>query len=510
LKTLETLKELTSFLLEIQHISSAAAVLSWDQETYMPPGGAEARADQLATLQGIAHQQFISPKMENLLSQWIDLKTGALLENADEAWDLQSKALLRETWRDYSKAKKLPLDFVKRMEKETSLALQVWVEAREKNNYSLFKSHLSTIIKLKKEESDYRGYTESPYDALLDTYEPGTKASQIAPLFDSLKKSILPLLEKVRQAAHPPKDEILFVSYQPDRQLEFGHKVLKAMGYDFSRGRQDLSHHPFTTSFHPTDVRITTRIFEKGLPSALFGSIHEGGHALYDQGLDPKFFGTPLGEFLSLGIHESQSRLWENCVGRSKSFWKFFFPYLQNTFPDQLSKIDLQTFYGAINLIKPSLIRVEADELTYNLHILLRFEIEKEVIEGNLEVNEIPSAWNSRMKTYLGIVPEKESEGPLQDIHWAHGSFGYFPTYTLGNLYSVQFFNQAKKELPDLLDQIEKGNLLPLKKWLNQKIHCWGRTFPTEELVRRVTGEPLNPSYFIRYLEEKVKEIYHD
>jgi len=473
----------------------------------MPPGGAEARADQLATLRGLSHDQFISPKMENLLSQWLDLKTGALLENAD-AWDLQSKALLREIWKDYSKAKKLPSDFVKRMEKETSLALQIWVEARRKNDFSIFKPNLSTILKLKKEEAGYLGFTESPYDALLDTYEPGAKASQITPLFKSLKERILPLLERVRQAAHPPHDDILFVHYPPERQLDFGHKVLKAMGYDLSRGRQDLSPHPFTTSFHPTDVRITTRVFEKNLPSALFGSIHEGGHALYDQGLDPKFFGTPLGESLSLGIHESQSRLWENCVGRSKSFWKYFYPHLQKTFPEQLSTINLETFYGAINRIKPSLIRVEADELTYNLHIMLRFEIEKELIEETLMVEDIPSAWNSLMQIYLGIVPEKESDGPLQDIHWAHGSFGYFPTYTLGNLYSVQFFNQAKKELPDLLDQIEKGNLLPLKEWLNQKIHCWGRTFSSEELVKRVTGESLNPNHFIQYLEDKMDEIY--
>jgi carboxypeptidase Taq len=361
---------------------------------------------------------------------------------------------------------------------------------------------------LKKEEADFLGYAESPYDALLDTYEPDTKTSQITPLFSALKERLVPLLDRLLQSPHPPSDEILHRSYDPQRQLEFGNTVLKAMGYDFSQGRQDLSPHPFTTSFHPTDVRITTRVFEQDLPSALFGSIHEGGHALYEQGLDPKTYGTPLGEALSLGIHESQSRLWENCVGRSKSFWKYFYPILQKTFPEQLGDVDLQTFYAAINRVKPSLIRVEADELTYNFHVMLRFEIEKELMEGNLRVKDLPLAWNDRMQSYLGIIPEKESDGVLQDIHWAHGAIGYFPTYTLGNLYSVQFFNQAKKEMPDLLTQMESGNLLSLKEWLNKKIHCWGRTYPVTELVQRVTGETLNPDHFVRYLEEKFSEIY--
>ena len=505
---LENLKTLRDFLLEIQHISSAASLSGWDQETYMPSGAAEARAELLSSLLTFAHKKLVSPEMDEHLAQWLDLKTGVILEKPQHKWDPMAKALLRETWRDYSKAKRLPSEFVGRLGRETSLALHVWTDARKKSDFSIFKKTLSVILDLKKEEANFLGYSESPYDALLDTYEPGTRVSYLIPLFEKIKTRLIPLLDKVLHSSKQANDDILFQSYDTQQQLAFGEMVLSAMGYDLKKGRQDLSQHPFTTSFHPTDVRITTRVFEKDLQAALFGSIHEGGHALYDQGLDPKHFGTPLGESLSLGIHESQSRLWENCVGRSLAFWKHFFPLIQETFPNQLGTIDIQTFYKAINKVKPSLIRVEADELTYNLHIMIRFEIEKDLIEGNIGVDDIPSAWDLKMQSYLGISPEKESDGPLQDIHWAHGSFGYFPTYTLGNLYSVQFFNQAKKENPDLLAEIEKGNLLTLKNWLNQKIHRWGRTFPSDELVRRITGEGLNPDYFLDYLEEKTMGIY--
>lgn len=503
-KTVLDLKPLVAYLREAQHLSSAISMISWDQETYMPPGAGEARAEQLSALDGMTHQMRTGPAMQRLLSKWVDLKSGEM----EGAWDVPARALLREVWRDYDKSVKLPNDFIRRYGKAASISQQVWVEARKKSDFSLFAPHLRTMVALKKEEIGYLGYKASPYDALLDIYEPGMTVAQIAPLFASLKKELAPLLEKIAQSPVNPKKEFLSLSYLPERQLAFGQQVLEAMGFNFRDGRQDISAHPFTTSFHPTDVRITTRVDEQDLLSSLFSSIHEGGHALYDQGLNPDHFGTPLGEALSLGIHESQSRLWENGVGRSKPFWKHFYPILQKTFPEGLKGVDPDAFYAAVNSVQPSLIRVEADELTYNLHIMVRFEIERALIEENLPVEDLPRIWNEKMREYLGIVPPSDAEGILQDIHWSGGAIGYFPTYTLGNLYAVQFLNQAKKEIPDLTASIESGNLLPLKTWLNEKIHRWGRTYPSEELVRRVTGEGLNPRYFIEYLWGKFKEIY--
>jgi carboxypeptidase Taq len=290
--------------------------------------------------------------------------------------------------------------------------------------------------------------------------------------------------------------------------MEFGRLVLIAMGYDFERGRLDLSAHPFTTSFHPTDVRVTTRVHEHDLPSCLFSCIHEGGHGLYDQGLDPAHYGTPLGESVSLGIHESQSRLWENCVGRSRAFWRFFYPILQANFHHQLRAVDMEQFYAVINRVKPSLIRVEADELTYNLHIMLRFEIEQDLIEGKTHPEALPEIWNHKMKEYLGIVPSLDAEGVLQDVHWSMGAFGYFPTYTLGNLYAVQFYEQAKLEIPHIEEEIAAGQLMVLRRWLGQKIHRWGRLFTPDHLAQRVTGVSLNPEPFLRYVEHKYGELY--
>lgn len=508
MKTLATLAHLTARLLEIQHLASAAALLSWDQETYMPLGGGAARAEQLATLQGLAHDKLVSPDIERLLARWIDFQTGQPVDTPDDQWDEPSRAFLREVWRDFSRAKKLPSDFVKRLGRECSLAQQVWTEARDKNDFRMFAPHLRTIVSLKREEAQYRGYKESPYDALLDTYEPGMTVSQLTPLFAALKASLVPLLERVANAAVTVDDQVLFRSYDTSRQLEFGRLVLTAMGYDFNRGRLDLSAHPFTTSFHPTDVRVTTRVYKQDLPACLFGCIHEGGHGLYDQGLDPERYGTPLGDSLSLGLHESQSRLWENCVGRSRPFWRHFYPRLQQLFPDQLAGVEMESFYAAVNRVKPSLIRVEADELTYNLHIMLRFEIEQELVGGRLSVEDLPEVWRDKMNRFLGIVPEQDADGVLQDVHWSLGAIGYFPTYTLGNLYAVQFYDQARREIANLSSEIEAGRLVVLKGWLNQKIHRWGRTYSADQLVRRVTGRPLSPEPFLAYLEQKFGELY--
>ncbi len=508
MKTITTLEPLTTRLLEITRINSAASVLSWDQETHMPAGGGEARAEQIAVLQGLAHQKLVSSDVEKLLSQWIDLTTGRPFDEPQDGWDEPARSLLREVWRDFSRAKKLPSQFVMTLSRETSLAQQVWAEAREQNNFGMFLPHLKTILSLKREEAQYLGYKESPYDALLDVYEPGSTVGALRPLFAQLKARLVPLLKRVMTSRVQIDDSLLRHSYDQARQLEFGRLVLIAMGYDFERGRLDLSAHPFTTSFHPTDVRITTRVFEHELQSCLFSCIHEGGHGLYDQGLDQRYYGTPLGESVSLGIHESQSRLWENCVGRSRPFWRFFYPILQQIFHHQLRGVDVEQFYAAINCVKPSLIRVEADELTYNLHIMLRFEIEQDLIEGRTQPDDLPGIWNRKMEEYLGITPPRDAEGVLQDVHWSLGSFGYFPTYTLGNLYSVQFFEQAKLEIPHLEDEIAAGQLMVLRRWLEQKIHRWGRMFTPEHLAQRVTGSGVKPEPFLNYLEKKYGELY--
>ena len=506
MKTLETLDPIRSHLQDIQHLTSAASLLSWDQETYMPGGSGTARADQLATLQGMAHDRLVSSEVETLLAQWIDLNTGTIQE--PESWNEPARAFLRELWQDFSKAKKLPSDFVKRLSRECSIAQQVWAEARAESQFKKFLPNLRTIISLKQEEAHYLGFSDSPYDALLDTYEPGATIATLSPLFKSLKSKLVPLLQHIQQSSVKIEDSFLYNAYDPPRQVEFGKLILTAMGYDFHKGRLDMSEHPFTTSFHPTDVRVTSRVFEHDLPSCLFSCIHEGGHGLYEQGLDPALFGTPLGEARSLGIHESQSRLWENCIGRSKPFWTCFFPTLQQIFPTQLGPISFDQFYSAINRVQPSLIRVEADELTYNLHIMLRFEIEQDLIEGRSKVEDLPEIWNAKMQEYLGLVPERDAEGVLQDVHWSLGAFGYFPTYTLGNLYSVQFFNQARQELTDLDAAIEQGQLITLTRWLNQKIHRWGRTFTAEHLAHRVTGSGLKPEPFLTYVEEKFGALY--
>ncbi|MFQ5544266.1 MAG: carboxypeptidase M32 [Nitrospiria bacterium] len=507
MKTLRDLKKLTTLLKEHQYLSSTISILSWDQECYMPSGGAEARANQLAYLMRLLHEKQVDDLMCEALSECVELETGNLKGGAAD-WHPQARGLLKEVWKDYHRAIKLPSDFIQKMGLVTSMAHQSWMTAREDNDFKKFSPHLKEIVSLKMEEASYLGGGDSLYDPLLDTFEPGLTVAQITPIFSSLRARLVELVQKITDSSISPKKDFLHQSFSSGKQLAFGIQVLEAMGYQFKNGRQDLAAHPFTTSFHPTDVRITTRIDPCDIFSSLFSSIHEGGHALYDQGLPSKYFGTPLAEPVSHGIHESQSRLWENCVGRSKPFWQHFYPILQKTFRSELEGIDLETFYAATNSVVPSLIRVEADEVTYNLHIMLRFEIEKALIEEELAVEDLPAAWNEKMENYLDIIPESDTEGVLQDIHWASGAFGYFPSYTLGNLYAAQLFKQATKELPELTANISEGKFHSLKHWLNEKIHRFGRTFRSDELITQVTGEPLNPDYFNDYLEEKFGEIY--
>ena len=506
--TTASLDALTSKLREIHHLRDAASVLSWDQETYMPPRSGGIRAEQLATLQTLAHNQLISSETESLLGSFLDIETGTILPAHQTSLNESSQALLRETWRDFSRAKKLPSSYVNELERECSLAQQVWAEARKTNDFQRFLPNLERLVGLKRQEAEYLGYTDSPYNALLDTFEPGSTVTQLRPLFAELRTHLIRILDQIRHSPVQPNTSLLTQSFDTNKQVEFGRLVLKQMGYDFQRGRLDLSAHPFTTSFHPTDARVTTRVFETDLPSCLFSCIHEGGHGLYEQGLSPQQYGTPLGEAISLGIHESQSRLWENSVGRSHAFWKYFYPKLQEVFPSQLGAVQADEFYLAINQVAPSLIRVEADELTYNLHIMVRFEIELDVIEDRVQVDELPELWNAKIEEHLGIIPGNDAEGVLQDVHWSFGAFGYFPTYTLGNLYAAMLFHQAKTDNPDLTKNISEGNFLPLKNWLNDRVHRWGREYSASELIHRITGQALTPEPFIKDLEEKFSTLY--
>ncbi len=495
--------DLLQFLQELADIQAAIALLDWDQQTKMPPKGASARAYQLATLQGIAHERLTSPALRAVLEVVEREGDGPPPFTGDAA-----VGLLRETRRAVERAVKLPTVFVKELAEASSRAFESWHRARSTSQFSLFREDLARIVDLKRREAAYIGYTVTPYDALHDQYEPGQSTATTTAVLTRIRQPIVTLLRAIQQSGREPSRSILTQHFPTDQQWKFGLDVLRAMGFDFEAGRQDTSPHPFTTSFSPSDVRITTRVYDHELPVALFGTIHEGGHALYEQGFAPEFARTPLAASPSLGMHESQSRLWENIVGRSAPFWHYWYPRLTEAFPAQLGNVAEEDFLLAINHVRPSFIRVEADEVTYNLHIILRFELEVALIEGTLEVNNLPEVWNQKMVELLGIVPERDADGVLQDVHWSYGSFGYFPTYTLGTLYSAQIFAALRRTFPDFADRLVRGDLLFIREWLREQIHRHGATYQAEELVRRVTGEPLNPQYFLDYLQQKYALLY--
>lgn len=486
---------------EIHDLNATRSLLGWDLETHMPEKGAPLRAKQLGTLAKIAHTMITSHEMDEHMRT---LRQPGMPDKLDT----MTSALVREVGRDYDRNKKIPLELLQEMVETTTEAHKIWVEARANQQFKQFEPVLRKIVSLNQRLAEAMGYEDSPYDALLDEYEPGLTVKQLDPLFAKLKADIVPLLKAIQNADYTPNTSFLYDGVFPtEKQLAFSQEVLHAMGFDFEAGRLDLSPHPFSSGSSTLDVRLTTRVDERDVFSALSSSMHEGGHGMYEQGINPALNRTPLAEGTSLGIHESQSRLWENLVGRSQAFWHHFFPRLQAQFPE-LKPISLHQFYHAINQVRPSYIRVESDEVTYNLHILVRYEVEKALIEGSMKVDEVPDAWNAKMQEYLGIVPRNDAEGPLQDIHWSHGSFGYFPTYTLGNLYSAQFFHTAKKQIPSLESQIAEGNLLELKNWLNKEIHWVGRMESADTIVQRVTNEPLNAQYFVDYLWNKYSAIF--
>lgn len=478
-------------------LNNAAALLSWDQETYMPVNGYAARGRQLATLAALAHSTLTSDEYGKLLQEL----------NASDPGDEQAQANVRLSWEDYEKNAKLPESFVAEMSEAASRAFHAWVQARKQNKFSLFAAELEHTITLKKRQADLYGYQDHPYDALLDDYEKGASTALLEPIFAGLRRDLPPLMQAIA-GAEQVDDSFLLKHYPREEQWAFSLELLKIIGYDFEAGRQDYSEHPFSTSFSSKDVRITTRVNENDLASLLWSSIHEAGHALYEQGLPDAQYGLPLGAATSLSIHESQSRLWENCVGRGISFWKYFYPALQTRFPQQLGDVSLEGFYAGMNKVSPSFIRTEADELSYHFHVMIRYEIEKLIMEGAVAVKDLPDLWNEKYRQYLGITPPDDQQGILQDVHWSHGSFGYFPTYSLGSFYAAQFWECAQLHMPDLKSEIEAGRFENLLGWLRKNIHQHGRLYRSEELCRRVTGKGLDVDAFLRYARNKYSAIY--
>jgi carboxypeptidase Taq len=495
------LQELKTRLIEIDDLESAAALLDWDQATYMPPGGAAARARQLATLSRLAHEKFTDPAIGKLLE---DLRPyeESLPYDSDEA------SLIRVTRREHERAVKVPPSFMAQLYNHASLSYEIWTKARPANDFAIVQPYLEKTLDLSRQLADFFPGYEHIADPLIDYHDYGMKASTIRALFNELREHLVPLVQAI--TAQPAADNsCLHQNFSGEKQWAFGLEVIKRFGYDFERGRQDKTPHPFTTGFSIGDVRITTRVREDDLGEALFGTLHEAGHAMYEQDIRRDFEGTPLAQGTSAGVHESQSRLWENIVGRSLGFWKFFYPKLQAVFPDQLGSVSLDTFYRAINKVEPSLIRTEADEVTYNLHVMLRFDLELALLEGRLAVADLPEAWCERYKADLGILPPDDRDGVLQDMHWYSGIIGgAFQGYTLGNILNAQFFEAALSAHPDIPAEIEEGEFGTLHDWLKENIYQHGSKYTASELVERVTGGPMSIEPYIRYLRTKYGELY--
>jgi carboxypeptidase Taq len=495
------LQQLKTLLAEIFDLNAATALLGWDQQTYMPPGGAENRGHQLATLQQIAHTKFVSDEIGKLLD---NLEPFAAQLDPDSF----DACLVRVTRRNYEKETKLPVEWVAEFALTTTTAHEAWAKARAENDFLHFQPHLEKLLDLAHRYTGFFAPYDHVYDPLLDIYEPGLKTTDVKAIFTALRPQQVSLLKQI--ASHPQVDNsFMTLSYDEGKQWDFGVETITKMGFEWERSRQDKTLHPFTTSFGWGDVRITTRLSSNYMASALFGTLHEAGHAMYAMGLDKSFDRTPLFGGASSGIHESQSRMWENLIGRSYPFWQHFYPRLQELFPSQLGNVALEAFYKGINKVQPSFIRVEADEATYNLHIMLRMELEIALMENKLQVKDLPEAWNSRFQEYLGITPPNNSQGVLQDVHWSGGMIGYFPSYALGNLIASQLWERIIADIPDMSEQIRQGEFVAWVSWLREKVHQHGNKFEPQQLIQRVTGSKIDPAPYMRYLEQKYRAIYN-
>ena len=493
--------ELKNRLAEIHDLNKISWVLGWDQRVMMPQKGAAVRAEQLATLNKVAHEKFTSDDIGRLLD---DLRPyeDTLPYNSDEA------SLIRVTRRDYDKARRVPAELRAEMTRTAAIANGAWIEARQKSDYALFLPHLQKNVELKHKYVEcFDGY-DHVYDVLLDDFEPDMKTADVRAVFDDLKKDLVPLIAAIRERVDSVSDACLHGHFPKDKQYEFCIGIIERFGFSADSWRLDPTVHPFASNSATTDIRITTRYYEDFLNPALFGSMHECGHGLYENGVSPALERTPLCRGVSLGLHESQSRMWENLVGRSRPFWKFAYPILQATFPDQFSNVGAETFYRAINKVQPSLIRVEADEATYNLHIILRFELEQEIMEGKVALRDLPELWNARMKEYLGVTVPNDAQGVLQDIHWSGGMIGYFSTYSLGNIISCQIWEKALAAMPDLYSQFERGEFMALREWLRENLHRHGRKFTPKEMLQKLVGSGISVGPYVRYLKAKLGEIY--
>jgi carboxypeptidase Taq len=495
------ISELLQHLHEMSDLQALSALASWDQHTAMPTGAVEVRGHQMATLEGLLHERWTAPRLGALLHELDGVVKETKFSDAD-------RGLVSRVLRSYDKATKLPRGLVEEMARVNASSVEAWVKARRQNDFASFAPWLQRTLDLQREVADRIGFEDTRYDALLDEYEPGLTARKVEELFTPVRNVSTTLLQRIQESGNTIDASCLEGSFPSQKQLELCDKALRNMGYDFTYGQVAQSAHPFTTSFgSPYDVRLTVRLSEQFLQMSLMAALHEGGHALYEQGVAPALVRTPLAGGTSLGIHESQSRLWENALGRSEPYWQGQYNIVRETFPEQFANVDVTTFVRALNRVQPSLIRVEADEVTYNLHIIIRFELEKALVNGEISVESLPALWNAKYRAYLGIEPPNDSDGVLQDMHWS-GGFGYFPTYTLGNLYGAQIFRKLHSEFPDFDARLAKGDTAFVLNWLRERLYTFGGIYLPEELITRVTGEAPDPSYFVQYLTNKFEKIY--
>jgi carboxypeptidase Taq len=497
----ETIDKFRNYLRKISHYNEALALMQWDLRTGAPKKGHPLRAESMGTISGKIFEMSTSPEMESFLAELSDPAVYGQLDDVN-------RALVRVVKREFERSKKIPADRFEAYVILASQAESVWEDAKETSDFSVFEPYLEKIVAMKQEFIDYWGYDDNKYDTLLDQYEPGLTVQKVDQIFKDLRRETVELVKAITERGRQVDLAPFSRPFSIEKQKELSALLLKRMGYDFTAGRIDETVHPFQTTINRYDARVTTHYYEKDFLSAIFSTIHEGGHALYEQGVSPKLIGTPLSGGTSMGIHESQSRFWENIVGRSFEFWEYNYSDLIKLFKGQLSDVPLSDFYRAINDVQPSLVRIEADEVTYNLHIMIRYEIEKGLINGDLKVADLPLIWNEKMNDYLGVTPPDDAHGVLQDVHWSGGDFGYFPSYSLGNIYSAQFAHKMAEEIPDLKERIRGGEFTVIKNWLNEKIHVYGATLEPAEILKRVTGEEIDSKYLITYFKEKYSALY--
>ncbi len=496
-----TFNQLKTLLQEVHDLTKASAVLGWDRQTYMPPGGAAARSRQMSTLSKLVHERLTSDEMGELLES-LDEWHRSLDPDSDEA------ALIRYARREFTRGRAVPADLVQEMTLATGEANRVWQQARKEDDFRKFLPHLEKMFDLARQYAACFPHFEHPYDALLDRFEQGLTKAELTRIFEAIKRPQSELFKAILGSGVEIDDRMLRQHFPADAQIAASLEAAQMLGFDLQRGRLDLTTHPFASAFSVNDARITTRVNENFLNACLFGTLHETGHALYELGVAPRLEGLPLARGTSSGVHESQSRLFENLIGRSRAFARALLPVLQKHFPAQLGDASVEAFYRAINKVQPSFIRVEADEVSYNLHIIVRFEIEVALIEGGLAPADLPDAWRQKFEQYLGITPPTDREGVLQDVHWSWGLIGHFQSYALGNILACQWWERMRDDLPDPDALMAAGNITPLREWLIEHVHRHGRKYPPQELVRRVTGGPIDPAPYLRYLQAKYGQIY--